>query len=159
MTLSKSQPPKSQAFSPSRSWSALMIDRRAVIVDGRFRHITQPAPDVPTGALVFNAPRPLYGAVCWKGDFVCGRHYALVPADDPSRSWCIQENVMLAGALLRFITEEQAQEELREHYRKTPQLAKLLKHYADKPDHWAENWHASWWTHCAWDRVQVELKG
>lgn len=72
-----------------------------------------PKPEqVPPGAIVWNAPRPLFGsiidddigALTWEGDFLSGRFYAAVDTvnDDLAESW-IFENKRLNGVIVEYL--------------------------------------------------------
>ena len=74
--------------------------------------------DVAADALIFNAPRPLLGTKTWQGDWVAGVFFAAVNPDDPFRAGWIKENLALDAALLTFVSDEQAQEMVRDYCRK-----------------------------------------
>lgn len=60
---------------------------------------------VPSGWVIFNAPRPLYGKD-WKGDFRHGVFYAAVDPNDPMQAGFIEENRRLDGWMIEYITKE-----------------------------------------------------
>jgi hypothetical protein len=69
---------------------------------------------VPSDAVIFNAPRPLFGEE-WQGDFCCGIFYAAIGPSDYNRINFIEENRKLQAAVLIFISEEEARWKVREY--------------------------------------------
>lgn len=136
----------------------LTFDRRAVIVNGEqaLQDMEVLATHFP-GLLVFNAPRPLPGDETYTGPFAVGRFYALVRPDSPDRATLIRENFQLDATVIRFVTPEGAQDELREYYRSQPHLAPYLAAYERNPAMWDQAWLGTWWEKRAWDKVEVTL--
>ena len=56
--------------------------------------------DVPAGSIVMNAPRPLLGTTKATGEFLTGRHYAIISSDDSMAATYIAENVKMDARLL-----------------------------------------------------------
>lgn len=84
----------------------LLRERGEVVPDG-----------VAADALIFCAPRPLFGTKTWEGDWVAGRFFAAVNPDDPFRGGWIKENKSLHAALLTFVSDERGQEMVRDYCR------------------------------------------
>lgn len=60
--------------------------------------------EAPAGWLVFNAPRPIYGAVTWQGVFLHGIFYAAVdPADGEYSRQYMEANGKFDAYLIRYI--------------------------------------------------------
>lgn len=80
--------------------------RRAAIIE-------RPA-NIPTDALVFNAPRPLFGtltsdgAQTWQSGFLSGVHYAAVTPDDSYRQEWLRHNKENDAVLVWYVTEAEA---------------------------------------------------
>lgn len=70
----------------------------------------------PITAIIFNAPRPLFGTLIndepltWKGEFCAGVYYAAVTGEDEKRKNWIVENRKNAATILEYITEEEARQ-------------------------------------------------
>lgn len=70
--------------------------------------------NVPAGAVIVNAPRPLYGSLVngypltWQGNFCSGIFYAAVLADDPARDKWLDLNRRNGAIVLTHITEREA---------------------------------------------------
>lgn len=64
------------------------------------------AVDAPVGAIVMNAPRPLIGNQTMDGDFVTGRHYAVITPSDPMAGAFVEENRKLDARLLVIVPRE-----------------------------------------------------
>lgn len=62
--------------------------------------------DIPPGSIVMNAPRPLLGTRTHEGEFVTGRFYAVIDADDTMAEKFIAENVKLDARLLVPMSKE-----------------------------------------------------
>ena len=144
-----------------QSSAALLFDRRAILTDGPHRVAWGGPEDAPPGALIFNAPRPLCGHITWTGDFVLGRFYALVlppgaGGEGPARQWMVSDNHALRATVLRLVTEEAAQAEVRAHYANHPLLSVYLPAYDDL-GLWERHWYGAWFDYCAWDAVEVAL--
>jgi hypothetical protein len=80
--------------------------RRAAIAD-------HPA-NIPANALVFNAPRPLYGtmtadaALTWQSGFLSGVHYAAVSPNDDYRHEWVRHNKEMDAVLVWYVSEAEA---------------------------------------------------
>lgn len=75
-------------------------------------YIVGPRPDeAPQGWTVWNAPRPLYGARTWAGEFITGRLYAAQNPDDPDPNLpyetVVEENRRLHACELVYISAEE----------------------------------------------------
>jgi hypothetical protein len=76
---------------------------------------TDPRPaHIPTGWIIFNAPRPLNGSevsgncwATWEGEFHHGCHYAAVNPRDPYAFQMIRDNIALDGWVARYVTNEE----------------------------------------------------
>ncbi|MEM8519050.1 hypothetical protein [Janthinobacterium sp. CAN_S7] len=62
--------------------------------------------EVPAGAIVMNAPRPLLGSLTMEGDFVSGRFYAAILPDDPMATKFIEENRKLDARVLAVVSRD-----------------------------------------------------
>jgi hypothetical protein len=61
---------------------------------------------IPAGWEVWNAPRPLFGSLCWEGEFRRGVHYAAIdPADEWATRWA-RRNEQLDGWRLEWLPRE-----------------------------------------------------
>jgi len=72
-------------------------------------YIVGPRPkEAPEGWTVWNAPRPLYGAKTWTGEFITGRLYAAQDPGDPDPTLdyetVIEENRRLDARELVYIS-------------------------------------------------------
>lgn len=66
--------------------------------------------DAPEGWIVMNAPRPLLGQKTMEGDFVSGRHYAVLdPADSMANAY-FKENLKLDARVLVVVPREMQME-------------------------------------------------
>jgi len=88
---------------------------------------------VPADAIIFNAPRPLFGSVdclgcpTWQGEFCTGIFYAAVTADDTLRANWMEQNRRLAATILVYITEAEAKDMVRpELFGRYPSLTEDL---------------------------------
>lgn len=137
------------------------FERRAVIVDGLRKQAYLPD-TIPAGAIIFNAPRPIYGDVTWNAVSICGRFFALILErpdadrcqDEAPRSWMVKENQSLAAVVLRPVTEAQAQAEIEAHYRSNERLARYLEKWKES-EQWAEHWFQAWFDRFGWDTCEV----
>lgn len=68
---------------------------------------TQPFDDLPEGAVVFNAPRPLLGTRAHEGDFLNGRYYNLVTPDDSMAVRFMEENRKLAASVVLVASRDE----------------------------------------------------
>lgn len=68
---------------------------------------------IPLQAVIYNAPRPLYGDPTWQGDFIHGIFYAI--ANDAREH---KDNVSLDGWSIRWVTEQRAIQWARAYYRR-----------------------------------------
>ena len=138
------------------------FERRAFITDGANRTNDALPDSIPEGAVIFNAPRPIYGDVTWRGDFTVGVFYALVlPRPDsererhePQRAWMITENQSLDATVIRPLTEAQARAEIEAHYSSTQRGRDYLARYQEG-GLWERYWFDRWWTQFGWDTVEV----
>ena len=91
--------------------------------------------NVPADALIFNAPRPIYGTTTWEGTCVRGIFFAAVNPDDPDRAFCVKQNHSLRAGILHFVSEEDARQMVRTKW------AKLLDKLT--PEIFEGRWRAS----------------
>ena len=75
---------------------------------------------IPIEWTIYNAPRPLYGSICWQGDFCKGVFYAAVDPADPDAAWMVRRNEELDADVLHYVTEEQAFQGGRARYQAMP---------------------------------------
>lgn len=95
--------------------------------------------EAPEGAWIFNAPRPLYGAVTWQGEFVHGIFYAaILPADDYAENF-IRQNVSLDGWVLCYFSKEDARKQATESMIRDGADASLINDFSDLEI--AQSWH------------------
>jgi hypothetical protein len=109
--------------------------------------IERPA-DVPADAIIFNAPRPLYGTTTWQGDFCSGIFYAAVNADDPYRMEWIKENQKLDARVLAYVPESEARQKVAGYYKNLG--------YDVTPEQMDEYWRDSFWQHFGETDLVVE---
>ena len=64
--------------------------------------------NIPSDYLIFNAPRPLPGEITWEGDFLSGRYYAAMPADDHR----VVTALKLDACIVEHLPDADAQREL-----------------------------------------------
>lgn len=136
--------------------------RRAFITDGANRTNGALPDDIPEGAIIFNALRPIYGDVTWRGAPTVGPFYALVlPRPDsereggePQRRWMIRENAGLDATVIRPLTEAGARAEIEAHYRSSERGRALLAHYQES-GLWERYWFDRWFVQFGWDSVEV----
>jgi hypothetical protein len=62
--------------------------------------------DVPPGAIVMNAPRPLLGSTTLEGEFVSGRFYAVILPEDSMAARFVEENRKLDARVLVAVSRE-----------------------------------------------------
>ena len=149
-------------MSTAPAGSVYTFDRRAFITDGANKTNDALPDSIPSGATVFNAPRPIYGDKMWRGDFTAGVFYALLlPRPDserepwePQRSWMIKENHGLDATVLRPLTEAEAKAEIEAHYLSTEGGRAFLTRYQEE-GLWETRWFEQWWTQFGWDTVEV----
>lgn len=114
----------------------LVRDRSSVVPD-----------NVPPDAVIFNAPRPLFGYE-WKGDPCFGIFYAAIGPDDYNRINFIDQNRRLDATVLIFVSEEEARRQVREYL--------AAEGYADVEDDIFEDY----WRDCFQDnfaRVEIDI--
>ena len=59
---------------------------------------------------LFNAPRPLFGATAYNGEFVAGVFYGLVRLDRQGAAWQVNQNVSLDARVLVWVTEDEVRD-------------------------------------------------
>jgi hypothetical protein len=61
----------------------------------------------PDGWVIYNAPRPIFGGIEWRGEFAHGVFYAAIdPVDTSTRSaWMRDENRKQDATILIYMTE------------------------------------------------------
>lgn len=101
--------------------------------------------DVPAGWLVMNAPRHLMGNVVLEGDFLTGRHYALIDPQDSMAAVFVKENTLLNARLVVEVSRDTQTElalhknEYRDRYLEYPlserfdMLSGLIDKFSDMP--------------------------
>ena len=89
----------------------------------RLKVVGERPADAPKGTIIFNAPRPLFGQINWKGDFRHGIFYVALNPGDEHFERCARENLSLDAWVIEYVTQEHAIETAREYYKgKRPQL-------------------------------------
>lgn len=91
--------------------------------------------NIPIDAVIFNAPRPIYGTVAWQGDFCSGVFYTAVTPDDEYRNEWIKKNKAYDARVLLFIDDATARQMVREW------IASMNHEIADDvfEEHWRES--------------------
>jgi hypothetical protein len=89
--------------------------------------------EAPSGSIIFNAARPIYGHNEWQGDFAYGRFYAAVDPNKDRADWMIEENRTLDAWILEYIPREEFIARARAYFRNAfPKLAdKAEEKYSD----------------------------
>lgn len=72
--------------------------------------------DVPAEWVIFNAPRPLYGDMEWRGDFLHGVFYVAVNPDDRYAEERIKRNLELDAWVVHYHDRSEARAWAAEHY-------------------------------------------
>ena len=99
---------------------------------------------IPDGWPVFNAPRPLYGQMAWRGQFLSGIFYTAV---DPADRWSdgfIKRNHENDASLVKFVTHQDILAEVVTYYKervaggteKYPSLYDRVIDIWGEPDQW-----------------------
>lgn len=73
--------------------------------------------NIPVDWVIFNAPRPLYGDVCWEGDFRHGVFYSAVDSEGDFSDLWIDRNFELDAWEISYIDADIAINEAAEYYR------------------------------------------
>lgn len=60
--------------------------------------------DIPANWIIFNAHRPLVGALEWQGEFLEGIFYAAVDPSAQLANWQIEYNTRMAAITPKYIT-------------------------------------------------------
>lgn len=85
---------------------------------------------VPANAVIYNAPRPLYGSVIlqdgpgmngayrltWEGEFICGIFFAAVIPDDQDAHVWHRANRQNHATILEYVTIKDVRAQLLDHY-------------------------------------------
>jgi hypothetical protein len=73
------------------------------------RHTFREYPSqVPAEWTIWNAPRPIYGDITWKGDFLSGVFYAAINPDGDDCKRFTQLNIELDACKIFYVDEEEA---------------------------------------------------
>jgi len=72
---------------------------------------------IPENWIICNAPRPLYGAEEWTGEFIKGIFYVAVDPDSEDAPFQLHRNAELNATELVFVTQEQCIEVAMAYYR------------------------------------------
>jgi len=70
--------------------------------------------NIAADAVIFNAPRPLFG-MAWQGDFCAGDQYAAVSPTAPDRGVLYQMNLDLDATVLLYIDEATARQMVKDY--------------------------------------------
>ncbi len=72
--------------------------------------------DIPENWELWNAPRPIYGAREWSGDFGHGCFYAAIDPDDEFAERWRQNNIDLDAWKIEYVTEDEAVQMVKDYY-------------------------------------------
>ncbi len=81
---------------------------------------------------IYNAPRPLYGTVTWRGDFASGIFYAAIDPEDGFAHDMEDQNQALDAREMEYLTEDEACALARTYYADNPHWAGLLATYEER---------------------------
>ena len=92
----------------------------ATISDAPVRLAPWPRPaNIPSDWMVFCAPRPLFGTVTWKGEWIAGCHYAALDfGGGPEIDQCIRDNLDLGAVVVLFVADDRVKPVLAAEYRR-----------------------------------------
>ena len=69
--------------------------------------------EIPAQAIIFNAPREVFGEPHWVGDFCSGIFYAALAEDHPRHADLVRINYQQNAVILMYVTDEEARAEVR----------------------------------------------